>query len=766
MLQVEGALEIAGFSSICQKEKGIYQLEANSFAIQEPTSVLHMRRSPSPPTSASTLSSSFNGGALTDNTTTTAATIAPDNNNNNNNNAIERKEEWASELQPISSGLELVAGVSSGQRCNIGLEDWESMLSESAVLPTQDHSLLRWISGDVDDSSFGLKQLLQSGNGGFNHGLDLEGNAGLGIVDQPLAFDPVGGNSVMGPAGNVISGIGANFGGFHASGVVPNSNNNDSGKLGSVMLSSSSTMGDNHKIQNPIFTSPANNLALPVSLPMLYNQHQAQLVETQEEKPQILNPQVLMGQQQHLQNPNLFMPLPQEQHLLQPLLKRHNSGSLDISPQTPKLPFSDPGHEFLLRKQQQQHMGFPQGLQFLPQQKPMMVSKQKLLSPGEELAQQQQHHFQLHQQEQQHVLMDQLYKAAELVGTGNFSHAQGILARLNQQVSSVGKPLHRAAFYFKEALHLLLMNNPVSSPPPRNPSPFDIIFKMGAYKVFSEVSPLIQFVNFSCNQAILEALDDANFIHIVDFDIGFGAQWASFMQELPMRRRGAPSLRITAFASPSTHHPVELALMRENLTQFANEIGLSFELGVINLDSFEQTPFSLPILQSNENEAVAVNFPIWSSSNQPSAAPSILRIVRQLSPKIVVSLDTGLDRNDLSFPQHVVYALQSYTYLLESLDAVNVNSDALNKIERFLLQPRIENIIFGRVRAPEKMPLWKTLFTSAGFSPVPFSNYTETQADCLVKRTQGRGFHVEKRQASLVLCWQHRELVSASAWRC
>ncbi|PQQ07674.1 hypothetical protein Pyn_32822 [Prunus yedoensis var. nudiflora] len=101
------------------------------------------------------------------------------------------------------------------------------------------------------------------------------------------------------------------------------------------------------------------------------------------------------------------------------------------------------------------------------------------------------------------------------------------------------------------------MNNPATSPPPRTPTPFDVIFKMGAYKVFSEVSPLIQFVNFTCNQALLEAVSDTDQIHIVDFDIGFGAHWASFMQELPVRNRGAtaPSLRITAFASPSTHHP-------------------------------------------------------------------------------------------------------------------------------------------------------------------------------------------------------------------
>ncbi|KAG6688942.1 hypothetical protein I3843_11G148600 [Carya illinoinensis] len=733
-LQGKGVFEIAGFAPVCawnsnnnhKKEELLGLVSNNDNHHHEPTSVLHMRRSPSPPTSASTLSSSFGGGGGGGSLDPPPATTA-------SQPEFARKDEWASELQPIPSGLEAITG---GGRFALGLVDWETMLSETAPSPSheQEQSLLRWIAGDVDDSSFGFKQLLQSGN----NNLDLDGNARLGIVDQgPGVFETIGGVSTT---GNLIASVNQNpnFLAYSGSGGFANSSG------------SSSNSYSNEKQQ---FDVP-------------------------DEKPQVLNPQLLMSQQQQSQNPNLFLPLSftqHEEHLLQPPQpNRHSSIGLDLTTQIPKVPLAHAGHEFLLTKHQQQqqqqppHLGFSPGVQFVPQHllqhKSPMVPKQKMGLAEEDLAHQ--HYHQQQQQQQQLALLDQLYKAAELVGTGNFSHAQGILARLNHQLSPVGKPLHRAAFYFKEALQLLLlMNNPVTTPP-RTPAPFDVIFKMGAYKVFSEVSPLIQFVNFTCNQALLEALDDADRIHIVDFDIGFGAQWASFMQELPARNRGAPSLKITAFASPSTHHPVELGLMRENLIQFANEIGIRFELEVVNFECLDQTSYSLSILQAAENEAVAVNFPIWSSSNQPAALPALLRFVKQLSPKIVVSFDRGCDRSDLPFPQHVLQALHSYIYLLESLDAANVTSDAVSKIEKFLLQPKIEITVLGRLRAPDKMPLWKTLFASAGFSPVTFSNFSEAQAHCVVKRTPVRGFHVERRLASLVLCWQRRELISASAWRC
>ncbi|XP_019098626.1 PREDICTED: scarecrow-like protein 6, partial [Camelina sativa] len=145
---------------------------------------------------------------------------------------------------------------------------------------------------------------------------------------------------------------------------------------------------------------------------------------------------------------------------------------------------------------------------------------------------------------------------------------QGILARLNQQLSSpVGKPLERAAFYFKEALNNLLHN--VS----QTLNPYSLIFKIAAYKSFSEISPVLQFANFTSNQALLESFQGFHRLHIVDFDIGYGGQWASLMQELVLRDNAAPlSLKITVFASPANHDQLELGFTQDNLKHFASEI--------------------------------------------------------------------------------------------------------------------------------------------------------------------------------------------------
>ena len=75
------------------------------------------------------------------------------------------------------------AGLEVGQaRCGLGMEDWESVLSES---PGEDHSILKLIMGDIEDPSVGLTKLLQGGSGSQ----DVEFNGvgvGFGLVDHLL----------------------------------------------------------------------------------------------------------------------------------------------------------------------------------------------------------------------------------------------------------------------------------------------------------------------------------------------------------------------------------------------------------------------------------------------------------------------------------------------------------------------------------------------------------------------------------------------------
>ncbi|XP_028754126.1 scarecrow-like protein 22 [Neltuma alba] len=565
--------------------------------------------------------------------------------------------------------------------------------------PGQDQSILRLIMGDIEDPSSGLNNILQSSGVGSQM---VDFNGGFGVVDQGFELEPV--------------------------------------TCGSMM---------SHNTTEPIFSASGTNPLMMSSSPMGFNS-QPQVISTVEDK---LN----RNQVQFSENPSFFMPLtyPQlqdQQVFSQPQAKRLLCDTIGQGYQVPKGPLLDSGQELFARRQQLQLPANPQHVHQWQSLLEPPVKQQKVSSAGDDFTTQQ----------LQQTIIDLIFKAAEHIEAGNPVNAQGILARLNHQLSPIGKPFQRAAFYMKEALELLLHSNGQSL---LAFSPIGFIFKIGAYKSFSEISPVLQFANFTCNQALIEAVERFDRIHIIDFDIGFGVQWASFMQELALRNGGAPSLKVTAIVSPSTCDEIELSFTRESLKQYAKEINISFELNVMNIESLNSASWSLPG-RFSDTEAIAVNLPVSCFSNYPSSLPLALCFVKQLMPKIVVTLDRNCDRIDVPFPHNLIHALQSYSALLESLDAVNVNLDVLQKIERHFVQPAIQKIILGRRHGREKLPPWKNMLLSSGFSPFSFSNSTEAQAECLVQRAPVRGFQVDRKHSSLTLCWQRKELVSISTWRC
>ncbi|XXG74006.1 hypothetical protein AAC387_Pa07g2837 [Persea americana] len=75
-----------------------------------------------------------------------------------------RKQEWANHLlqQPIPA-LSLEIGAGGCEKRGLEMEEWESVLPESALSPNNDQSFCQWFRSDMDDPS--LKHLLQ-GSGG------------------------------------------------------------------------------------------------------------------------------------------------------------------------------------------------------------------------------------------------------------------------------------------------------------------------------------------------------------------------------------------------------------------------------------------------------------------------------------------------------------------------------------------------------------------------------------------------------------------------
>uniref|UniRef100_A0A7N0T7V4 Scarecrow-like protein 15 n=1 Tax=Kalanchoe fedtschenkoi TaxID=63787 RepID=A0A7N0T7V4_KALFE len=182
--------------------------------------------------------------------------------------------------------------------------------------------------------------------------------------------------------------------------------------------------------------------------------------------------------------------------------------------------------------------------------------------------------------------VEELIRAAGCFDSGELQLAHAMLSRLNQRLRSpLGKPLQRAAFYFKEALNSLLS---VPTRPSR-PSILEIVESIRAHKAFSSISPIPMFSDFSTNQAVLESIESSTFVHIVDFEIGLGGQYASLMREIADRsvssKQSRVAIRITAIVEEEFEK--ESRLVRDNLCQFAHDLQIRFRIDFVSLRSFE-----------------------------------------------------------------------------------------------------------------------------------------------------------------------------------
>lgn len=703
--------ERSGAADLVGGGKALFWPEGNAKALVEPRSVLDCTRSPSPNNSTSTLSSSLGGGA-SDSTgvaavsgSSPAAAAEATKWGAPGEHGGGGKEDWAGgcELPPIPAGLDM--GV-------VGGDSWDAVLGNAAAAAAgQDQTFLNWIIGAAGD-------LDQPGPPLPMHQQPLLDNAGFGFP----AADPLGFS--LDPHLGVIA--------------------SDMSSPGAVSHTTNSCGGSKASSAFGLF-SPEPAPLQPPPPPVLFHEG----IDT---KPPLLGAQpsgILLHQYQHHPPPatTFFMPLPSfpdhnQQLPLQPPPKRHQSMGDDLYLARNRLPPPPPA----------------QGLAFPPLHGPAPFQLQPSPAPphgamkttAAEAA---------HQQ-----LLDELVAAAKAAEAGNSIGAREILARLNHQLPPLGKPFLRSASYFKEALLLALAEGHRGTC--RLTSPLDVALKLTAYKSFSDLSPVLQFTNFTATQALLDEIagSAASCIHVIDFDLGVGGQWASFLQELA-HRRGAgaaalPFVKLTAFVSGVSHHPLELRLAQDNIAQFAADLGITFEFSAISIDTINPAE----LISASGDEVVAVVLPVACSAWAPPLS-AILRLVKQLRPKIVIAIDHGGDRADLPFSQHFLNCFHSCVFLLDSLDAAGIDADSACKIEKFLIQPRIEDVVLGRGKADKPMA-WRSAFAGAGFAPVPPSNLAEAQADCILKRVPVRGFQVEKCGVGLTLYWQHGELVTVSAWRC
>ncbi|KAL6890299.1 hypothetical protein ACP4OV_009062 [Aristida adscensionis] len=381
-------------------------------------------------------------------------------------------------------------------------------------------------------------------------------------------------------------------------------------------------------------------------------------------------------------------------------------------------------------------------------------------------------------------LVHLLLACADFVSKGDQPSALRHLHLLRRVASPLGDSMQRVASYFADALAARLSaasgsgsgssSSSTSSssaraaaaagvPPfPFPPSPETLKI----YQILYQACPYVKFAHFTANQAIFEAFHGEDRVHVVDLDILQGYQWPAFLQALAARPGGPPTLRLTGVGHPA-------AAVREtgrHLASLAASLRVPFEFHAAVADRLER--LRPAALQRRVGEALAVN-----AVNRLHRVPgahlgALLAMIRDQAPKIMTLVEQEAAHNGPYFLGRFLEALHYYSAIFDSLDATfPADSAPRMKVEQCLLGPEIRNVVAcegaDRVARHERLDRWRRLMESRGFEPVPLSPAAVGQSQVLLGLYgAGDGYRLTDDRGCLLLGWQDRAIIAASAWRC
>ncbi|KAM7532128.1 hypothetical protein LguiB_035538 [Lonicera macranthoides] len=358
-------------------------------------------------------------------------------------------------------------------------------------------------------------------------------------------------------------------------------------------------------------------------------------------------------------------------------------------------------------------------------------------------------------------LLTLLLQCAEAVSEDNFEEANRMLLEISELSTPFGTSAQRVAAYFSEAMSARLVNSCLGIYATL-PTVFPRGQKMAsAFQVFNGISPFVKFSHFTANQAIQEAFEREDRVHIVDLDIMQGLQWPGLFHILASRPGGPPYVRLTGLGTSIE----ALEATGKRLSDFAEKLGLPFEFCPVaeKVGNLDPERFNV-----SKREAVAVHWLQHSLYDVTGSDTNTLWLLQRLHPKVVTVVEQDLSHAG-SFLGRFVEAIHYYSALFDSLGAsYGEESEERHVVEQQLLSREIRNVLAvgGPSRSGEvKFNNWREKLEQSGFKGVSLAGNAAAQATLLLGMFPSDGYTLVEDNGTLKLGWKDLCLLTASAWR-
>lgn len=287
-------------------------------------------------------------------------------------------------------------------------------------------------------------------------------------------------------------------------------------------------------------------------------------------------------------------------------------------------------------------------------------------------------------------LLTLLLQCAEAVNADNLDDAHQTLLEIAELATPFGTSTQRVAAYFAEAMSARVVSSCLGlyAPlPPGSPAAARLHGRVAAaFQVFNGISPFVKFSHFTANQAIQEAFEREERVHIIDLDIMQGLQWPGLFHILASRPGGPPRVRLTGLGASME----ALEATGKRLSDFADTLGLPFEFCAVAEKAGNVDPQKLGVTR---REAVAVHWLHHSLYDVTGSDSNTLWLIQRLAPKVVTMVEQDLSQSG-SFLARFVDAIHYYSALFDSLDAsYGEDSPERHVVEQQLLAREIRNVL-------------------------------------------------------------------------
>ncbi|KAI9161258.1 hypothetical protein LWI28_015785 [Acer negundo] len=373
-------------------------------------------------------------------------------------------------------------------------------------------------------------------------------------------------------------------------------------------------------------------------------------------------------------------------------------------------------------------------------------------------------------------LVHLLLACAEAVGCRDTQLADSMLNQIWASANPWGDSLQRVSYCFalglKSRLSLLHNNinaNGTFSYGVTNVSLINREEKMEAFHLLYQTTPYIAFGFMAANEAISQAAQGKDSLHIIDLGMEHTLQWPSLLRSLASRPEGPPKIRISGLIHDQNRLEIETN-MKILVQDAISSLGIALEFTLIS-EPVTTALLTEENLNLREGEALFVNSIMHLHKyvkESRGSLKAILQAIKKLNPTLLTVVEQDANHNGPFFLGRFLESLHYYSAIFDSLEAcLPRNSPQRLNIERLHLAEEIRNIVAyegsDRIERHERVDQWRRQLGRAGFQVVGLKCLSQARMMLSVYGCDGYTLGSEK--GCLLLGWKGRPIMLASAWQ-